>query len=173
MKKIELILKKLTGAVSLVSYVGIVFIMLITVFDIFLRLLTSKSVIGCYEIVQVTLMCAVFASFAYAQSEKGHVSITLIISKLPKKISLFIFGLTGLLSSFIAVMLSYAALIQAQNAAASNYMTSVLLIPMTPFYYVEAVGMIVFFIALLFDAMKSFVGIFNKDIAEEITSTWN
>lgn len=168
MKRTESILYKITNAVSLLSFVGILLIMGITVGDVIMRFVTGRTIIGAYEIVERLLFCAVFASFAYAQIHKGHVHITMVIGILPKNIRMFILGLTGLLSTFMCFTLAYAATIQANMSLKSNYTTGVLKIKLFPFYWLEFATMLVFAFVVLWDAIKCFVGMANEEVANQI-----
>ena len=147
--------------------------MALTVCDIAMRYITGVSILGVYEIVERVMICAVFASFAYTQTEHGHVQITMLISAFPQKLRFFIMVLNNLVSAAIALLVAYAAWRQGNVAFESQYTTGVLFIPLYPFYWVEIVTMVVFSLALLFEAVKSAVAIFNKEVADEIQSTWS
>ena len=69
--------------------------------------------------------------------------------------------------------MGYAAVLQAQLATASHYTTGVLKFVTYPFFWVEAVTMFVFAIAMLFDVVRSVIAIFNKEFADEIQSFWS
>ena len=77
----------------------------------------------------------------------------------------------GVLSAATAGAVGYAAILQAQSAMQRNMVTSVLEIPMYPFYYVEAVAMFLFTLVLLYDAVFAAVAIRNKKYAEMVIST--
>ena len=148
---------------SMVSYGGVVIIMILNVADVIMTKTLNRSITGAYEITEVLLLCTIMASFAYGQTKKTHIHVTLFIRPLPRAVKLFLFGLMGLLAAGTAALTGYAAILQAQSAMTKNALTSVLMIPMYPFYYVEAVAMFVFFMALLYDAALAFAAIFNKD----------
>ncbi len=164
MKTLEKVIKKITGIVAIISYVGFVGIMLLTVVDIILRLTTGESILGVYEIVERTMVCAVFASFAYTQSEHGHVSITLLISKYPKKLRFIMLAFNNVLCVAASILVAYAAYTQEEVARTSNYTTGILYIPLFPFYWVEIVAMIVLAVAFLLDAIKPVIAIWNKEM---------
>lgn len=168
MKKIEQFIGKITGAVSVISYVGFFFIMVFTVLDVILRHALSSPILGSYEIVERAMFCAVFASFAYAQTQKAHINITMLIDLFPDKVTMFFRFVTELLAAVPAILIAYAATRQANTAFASNYTTAVLHIPLYPFYWVEFLCMSVFAVTLLFSAMKFLLAIFNEDILQEI-----
>ena len=164
---------RLAAVVSLVSYGGFFVIMLLIVLDVFLRYAFNSPILGSYEIIERIIFCAVFASFAYAQTQKAHIHITMVLSMLHRKLRFLCTTFTGLLSAALALFVAYAAIRQGRVAQASHYTTSVLLIALYPFYWVEAAAMGVFFLTLLFDALKNFVAVFDDDTAREIQSTWS
>jgi TRAP-type C4-dicarboxylate transport system permease small subunit len=84
MIKLGKIINKATFVVSLVSYAGVVAIMLLNVADVLLTKLATKPIKGAYEITEVLLLCTVMASFAYAQSKKAHINMTILINFFPK-----------------------------------------------------------------------------------------
>ncbi len=172
MIKIGKIVDKATFLVSLISYGGVVAIMLLNVFDVFMTKLLNKPISGAYEITECLLLCTVIASFAYAQSKKSHINMTILINIFPKILRFLVFGIMGLLSTGTAAVVGYAAVLQAQSAIDKGAITSVLSIPMYPFYYVEAAAMFVFALVLLYDTILAFMAIFNKKYAEIVTSSW-
>ena len=172
MIKIGNIVKKITFVMSMLSYGGVVAIMILNVADVIMSKVFNKSITGAYEITEVLLLCTIMASFAYGQTKKTHINITMFIKPLPGAIKFLIFGIMGLLSTGTAAVVGYAAILQAQSAITKGAVTSVLMIPMYPFYYVEAIAMFIFAIALLYDTMLAFTAIFIKRYEEMVTSDW-
>jgi TRAP-type C4-dicarboxylate transport system permease small subunit len=134
--------------------------------------LLTKPISGAYEITESLLLCTVFASFAYAQSKKAHINMTILINIFPKALKFFVYGLMGLLSAGVAAIVGYAAILQAVSAIDKGTITSVLAIPMYPLYYIEAGVMFVFALSLLYDAVLAFLAMFSKKHAEIVVSTW-
>lgn len=172
MIKIGDIVKKIAFFMSLVSYGGVVAIMLVNVLDVIMSKVMNKSITGAYEISEVLLLCTVMASFAYGQTKKTHINITLFIKPLPVAIKFLIYGLMGLLSTGTAVLVGYAAMLQAQSSMLKGAVTSVLMIPIYPFYYVEALAMFVFGVTLLYDTFLAFAAIFEKQYQDLVVSDW-
>ena len=170
MEQFEKIVKRMTGAVSIISFVGFALVMLITVVDIVIRYVTGESILGVYEIVERVMICAVFASFAYTQTEHGHVMISLLVAKYPPKFKMIMLALNNLLSAAASVLVGYAAARQAMVAYNSNYTTGILLIPTFPFYWVVVAAMVALFIAFILDAVRDIVALGNKELADKINS---
>lgn len=173
MRKAENIVKKVTGVVSIISFIGFFFIMALTVCDVLIRKISGQSILGVYEIVERVMICAVFASFAYTQTEHGHVNITMLVAAFPQKLRFAVMALNNLISGAISILVAYAAWRQCNVAMASHYTTGVLLIPLWPFYWVEIISMAVLCLAFVFHAVKNVFAMFNSEIAAEVQSTWS
>lgn len=158
--------------VSLVAYGGVIAIMLLNVADVIGTKGFREPINGAYEITEVLLLCTIMASFAYAQSQHSHINMGMVLKRLPRPVALGAYALMGLVSTATTGAVGYAAVLQAQSAMDRNAVTSVLQIPLFPFYYVEAVAMFILAVALLYDAVLAFVAIRNEEYANMVTSTW-
>lgn len=172
-KTIGVWLKRCTTAVSMISFLCVILIMLLIVADVIVRKVLNSPISGAYEIVQYLLMSFIFASFAYTQSERGHIHITMLIRIMPQKLRFVCYSITGLLSTAVAAYLGYAAILQADQALVGNYISGVLRFQIYPFYWVMAITMFVFTIALFFDVIRSFIAMFNDDFANDIMKDWS
>lgn len=172
MKKIRKFLDKLAEVISYISYAGIIITTLLIVVNVILRRLFNTPIMGVYELVERGMFCLVFASFAYGQSKKRHVHITILIELFPQKLKFLSYALTSFLSSIIAFVLTYASFIQIGYSIKAGTMTSSLFIPLYPFYFIEFITMLVFSLVLLVDSIYSFMAIFNKEYADNIESYW-
>ena len=171
-KKISAGMEKFTTAVGYFSFFCVLVMMLMNVGDVALNKLFNKNIIGAYEITQRLLMCAVFASFAYAQSKKAHINMTIIIEKLPRAPRFIIFTLMSLLSIAAAAAMTWAAYLQTLDCIAKNYVTEVLYIPLWPFYVVEIIAMAIFTVTILYDTILYVIAIARDDYAEMIQKDW-
>lgn len=173
MLRYERIIGRATFLVSLVSYAGVLAIMLLNVADVFMAKTFTAPIQGAYEITEVLLLCTVMASFAYAQSRHAHINMGMVLKRFPRSVALVLYGLMGILSAATAGAVGYAAILQAQSAMERGSVTAVLKIPLVPFYYVEVVAMFIFAIVLLYDAVLAFVATRNDEYAEAVISTWS
>ena len=164
---------KVTSAMSLVSYVGVTVIVLLTVIDVILTKTISKPILGAYEITEQLLLCTVFASFAYGQTKKSHINMALVISRLPRTLRYLCFAVMSFVSVVVAALMGYAAVLQAISNYQTNVVTANLFIPTFPFLIVEAVAMFIFALALLYDTVLSIGAIKNDEYAEIVASGWS
>ena len=165
MKKLGQALNKFANGVAWVSFVGVAFLMLLNVADVVMNKLTGQSILGAYEISQSTLMCTVFASFAYGQVHKTHIHMTLLIERFPGRSKFIPFFLGNLLSTVLAGIMTYATFFRANRQLTNGAVSDIL-------HYIEAVCMIVFMIVLLYDTILSLMAIFKGECAQEISSHW-
>lgn len=164
---------KFTKAVGCISFVCVLAMMLMNVADVVMYKLIQQRVIGAYELTQRLLMCAVFTAFAYGQTKKSHINMTILIALLPRAPRFLLFTLMSILSVFASGLMTYAAFVQTGVSIASGYMTEVLYIPLYPFYIVETVAMAIFTLALLYDTVLYAIAIFRDDYAEMIQADWS
>ena len=112
------------------------------------------------------------ASFAYAQSQKAHINMGMVIRRFPRPLGLAYSRSWGCCPRLRPGAVGYAAILQAQSAMERNAVTSVLQIPLYPFYYVEAIAMFIFAAVLLYDAVLALAAIRNDKYAEIVRSSW-
>lgn len=172
MKAFEKICDILSRILSYISFAGFFVIMIFIVLNVVLRALFDAPILGAYEIVEQMMMVGVFTSFAYAQRQGSHIRITMLLMHLPRKVSMVLCALTGLMGTAIVCLLTYAAYRQYLVAATNVYTSAMLKFPLSPFYLLEIVTCVVFALTLLLDVFKNIRAIFDDELAKELTADW-
>ena len=172
MKAFEKVCDVLSRILSYISFAGFVVIMMFIVLNVVLRAFFDSPILGAYEIVEQMMMVGVFTSFAYAQRQGSHIRITMLLMHLPRQLSMLICTLTGLASTGIVCLLTYAAYRQFVVAQTNHYTSAMLDFPISPFYVLEIVTCAVFALTLLLDTLKDARGIFDEELAKELTKDW-
>ena len=172
-QKFHTAVSRFTQAIALISFVCVMAMMLMNVADVIIGYLFNTHVLGAYELTQRMLMCAVFTAFAYGQSKKSHINMTIVIVHFPRPLRFILFTLMSILSVLAAGAMTYAAAVQTGVAISTGYMTEVLYIPLWPFYVIETVSMGIFTLALVYDTILSFIAIFREDYAKMIQAEWS
>lgn len=163
---------KICEYISYISMAVIAFIMFFNVICVIGRF-TGNSITGGVEITQVTLSALIFSSWAYVQTQNGHIHVTMFLNMMPRKVRFVLFTVTSVLTTVtllfgtVAVFQEMMAMITEKHTCTPN-----LLIPYWPFYLIEGVSFFMFSVVLLRDAIKSAIAIFNEDYAKEIQSHW-
>ena len=171
--KVYAVLRKVTTVFAAICCVAIGFMMFSISLDVFTRWTTGGSIKGIYELVELTMGMGVFAAFSYTQIRHSHVHVTLLIQYYPQKAKMLSYAITSLITTVVMFAISYAALLQSQAAAANNQITNTLRIPFYPFYAFESIAMFFFGVVLVFDTIRCFIAVFNKEMADEVQSSWS
>lgn len=170
MKKVYVFLTKVSAGIAYVSYAAVIAATLLTVVDVVLRKLFNSAVFGAYELVEFLMVCTVFASFAYTQTRKGHIRVSMFIKKMPRRLAMILYSINELVATAIVCAVTYAAYIQIGYAMKKNLISANLSIPLYPFYAIEMICMGLFAVVLLCDAIFSIMGIFKQEYADEVMS---
>ena len=173
LKRIDSWVGKIASVTSLIGFGGTLFIMVLNVVDVILTKVFKSPIIGCYEITQYALLCTVFAVFAYGQTHKTHINMTLFVTHFPRPLKFLVFGILQALSTAIACILSYAAFYQCGVNLEVNKVSDVLYIPIWPFMLVEGICVAIFALTLLWDTVLSFAALKNDEASEMITASWD
>ncbi len=166
-------IKKVCYYICFVSMILVVVMMLLMTVDALLGKLFSARILGTYELVQCMLCILVFTSWAYTQTQHGHIHVVMFVRMMPQKLRFICFSLTALLSTVTMGFATYALIGAIQGKLASGEATGTLLIPYWPFYVVEFIAFLVFTLALLCDTIKAILAIVDKEVAEEIMESWS
>lgn len=152
------------------AYLGclvIFLVMLMLVLDVLLHLFTTSRVLGNYEITEMGMTLFIFFGIAYTQTQKGHVRVEMFVDMLPKRFKKFVDGIVTLITAVVTAAMTYQAFIQAGTYAKMSTGTAVLKLPYAPFGYIMAIGFLLFTLALLLDAIDSFIhGVRFSKVAE-------
>lgn len=133
------------------GYVGMWFVvpmMLLTSTDAVLRDAISRPVRGAYELNSYILSVFVLLGLAYTQQFKDHVRVTILIDRLPPRLSAAISMFTILLTMFIVLVMTWQGVVVAFETSSVSDM---LRIPQLPFRLLVTVGGFFLFMEFLFD----------------------
>lgn len=143
---------------SVLAMVVAFVIMLVLVADIVLRLLTdSLAVTGSYELTEMAMVVIVFLGFAITQVEGEHVRVTMIVDRLPLRARGYANAFGSLFGGVVCAIVFYAAIKQALSNSTSGITTAVLFIPIAPFAWIMALGLLLLTLVLLLDAVDHVV----------------
>lgn len=154
---------------SIIAMIVAFLTMLVLVADIVLRLVTDTlAVTGSYEITEMAMVIIVFLGFAITQLEGDHVRVTMVVDRLRPRARAWMNAFGTLFGAVLSAIVFYAAIKQALGDSTSGITTAVLFIPVAPFAWIMALGLLLLTLALLLDAVDHVVAaIQNKPEAEK------
>lgn len=133
-------------------------LMLLTATDVVGRDLLNFPIPGTIELSQYLLAVFVLLGIAYTQQVKGHVRVSVLVSRLPDRLQLLLGILNPLLSLLIFAVLVWQGLVIAFE---EKTVSELLRIPQSPFRMLVALAALLTCLELVLDltsSIKSFVG---------------
>jgi len=133
------------------SYVGMFFLipmMLITSGEVIGRAVWSRPIPGSMELSSYMLATFVLLGIAYTQQVKGHVRVTMLISRLPERAALVLDVITTLLSLFIISVVAWQGWVVGIE---ERTVSDMLRIPQLPFRLLVSVAGLFLCLELLID----------------------
>ncbi|RLC72698.1 MAG: TRAP transporter small permease [Chloroflexi bacterium] len=145
----------LCAAVHKAGLVSLFAMMVLTVGDVVGRYFFTKPILGTFELTEFMLAVLVFCSLGYTQVRKGHISIDVVVSRLPSRAQAIIDTLTYLGSLGLFSLVTWQSIINAIRLWRGHNVSGILGVPIYPFLIVVAVGSFLFCLALVIDFLNS------------------
>ncbi len=137
------------------SYIGMILLipmMLLTSGEVVGRAVWSQPIPGSIELSSYLLASFILLGLAYTQQVKGHVRVTMFVSRLPEKWGLVLDVFTSLLSLFIIAVMAWQGWVVGME---ERTVSDMLRIPQFPFRLLVAVGGAFLFLELFFELMDT------------------
>lgn len=144
-----------------VAGAAIVAMMLLTFADVVLRYF-RRPIPGTYELVCFLGAVAVSFAMAHTSIEKGHVSVSFIVTLFPSKLQRLIECITNSFGLFLFALISWQSVIYGNDLRASNEVSLTLEFPFYPFVYGIGFSAAVVCLVLLSDLIKNAMKILEK-----------
>lgn len=171
-KKIEKGMNAFTWAFNYIAIAALTFNVLIIVIDVVRRRFFGSAIIGSSEYVSMAEIVLIFCALGYTQYNHGLVHITFFMKKFPKQAPIVLWTMHEWLGAIITVLLTYASWMQAGVVKKYGITTTSLQIPHYPFHIIMAVGFFAYAVVQTFSAVKSTVGLFNKEVRQDVMDNW-
>lgn len=142
---------------SRIASVILFLMMLLTIADVFLRKVFSKSILGTVELTEFMLAILIFFSLAQTEIMNGHVKVDLVVGRFSERAQGFVDMITQFICFILSGLITWSTLIYSGKMRAVGEVSQDLWIPIYPFIYVVAAGcailsftlLIKFFMALI------------------------
>jgi TRAP-type C4-dicarboxylate transport system permease small subunit len=124
-------------------------------FDVFLRVLFGKSILGAEELVSLVQVIVVFLALAYTAAKKGHIGVDLLYDRLPKRVQPIMNTTISLICMVLCSLTACQAFKHGREVWDSELTTVVLRIPVFPFEFLTALGFLLTALVFLTDFLRS------------------
>lgn len=129
--------------------------MFLTACDVILRYVFNRPIVGSYDISEYMMAIVVSFGLAYCAFLKGHVRVDIIVSRFPQRVQEVFDCITGLLSVFLFVIITWQSFVYMQLLFSSGLKSTVLLIPRFPFVGLVFIGSAFITLVLIADFFDS------------------
>lgn len=153
--KINKQVNSLSLLLNWLSAASIVTMMLLTFFDVVLRLF-RHPIPGTYEMVGFAGAVMVSFSLGHTSLERGHIAVDFLVSKFPNKIQLIIDRVNTLVCTGLFSLIAWQSVFYALNTKKSGEVSMTLQMPVYPFIFGIAAGCGLLSIVLLLRFLLSF-----------------
>ena len=157
-QRLEGVVHPITKLMSWVASVILFSMMLLTITDVFLRKVFSRSILGTVEVTEFMLVIVIFFALAKTEVSDGHVKVDLVISRFSERTQ----GLVDMITQFVCFLLSglitWSTVVYSEKMRVSGEVSQDLWIPIYPFLYIVAAGCGILALTLL---TKFFIALMN------------
>ena len=158
--------EKFSFALSrIINGVGICLIMammFLTVSDVLLRYLFNHPIPGSYEVIKFMMLIVVFYGLAYTAMKRGHISIDLLLTRLPDRAQALINTITWALSFGLFCLVTWRSLLLTKTMWQRGDVSTDLLFPIAPILLFAAVGLVALCLVLLGNLFNSLYEVMKK-----------
>ena len=138
--------RKLGTLSSLLSYAGaaaLFFMMCLTTADVVGRYIFNKPITGVFELTEYLVLILIFSFIGYTQSKSGHVSVDLLMPKLPAKLGAVIGLINHLVCLALMAAIVWMGIRKALELRSVGEASPNLGIPDYPFVFFLALGCLI------------------------------
>ena len=155
-KSLESWVHPLSKVMSRIGSVFLFLMMLLTVTDVFLRKVYSKSILGTVEVSEFMLLIVIFFTLAHTEILNGHVKVDLVMSRLSPRAQAIVDMITQFACFVLSVLITWSTLVYSEMMRTAQERSQDLWLYVFPFIYIVALGCAVLAITLL---IKTFLAL--------------
>ncbi len=149
-------ISKIVGKViNWISILALLTMIIVTVVDVFLRVVFSAPVTGSVEIVRMMMVC-MSPAFVSALFLERHVSVGLLVDRLSRRTQLAFDTFGYAMSAVLCALMSYQGFVDMSRKMAQNQIYTILKMPTWPFYMIFALSMAVLSLAIIVKLISHF-----------------
>lgn len=123
--------------------------------DVILRYVFNKPIPGSFELQEFMMGIVVIMGIGYCTFGKGHISIDMLTNRFPQKTQAILNFSHYLIASCLFAGVCWRTVIQGLEVQSRLLTSSVLLIPLFPFYWVLAFASAMVCLAFFYNSLES------------------
>jgi len=148
------------------SFIGLGLLALMFLFtttDVILRYLFNRPIIGGLDITELMMVVVTFTGIAYVQVKKGHVSVNILVSRLPQRAQDVLESVNLTVALVLFALMTWQTAVQSQSWRVSEQTTATIGIPIHPFAIIIYIGCGLLCLVLISDLLKSLARVSERN----------
>ena len=129
--------------------------MFLTAADVILRYVFNRPIPGSFELQEFMMGILVAMGIGYCAFLKGHINVDILFSRLPQRVQASLNVFHYLIASCLFALVCWRTVVEGLGLQSRNVTSSVLLLPVFPFYCVVTFGSAVLCLAFLYNSLES------------------
>ncbi len=137
-----------------ISQMAVMAMMLVSIANILARVF-GRPIYGTFDYVSFFSVIVVALALANCAVHRGHISVELIVARLPRRIQGIIGCFTNILSLGLFATVIWQCMVFAERMTRTRQVTMTALLPFYPFIYLIAFGCFLLCLVILVELIKS------------------
>ena len=156
MSSFEKFVRQLSKSIDRIAQVAVVALTFIIVLNVVLRFLgLPRAWLQTFDLVGLIGLMVISFALAHTAVQKGHISIEVLVTRLPQRVQGIIGTITGILSLGIFAMVTWQCVVLANRYRRVGETTMTAHIPIHPFVYMIAFCTAVLCLVILVELINS------------------
>ncbi|MDO0825018.1 TRAP transporter small permease [Desulfosporosinus nitroreducens] len=169
MKQLSHLVKKVSSILDRLAGLCFFSVMLLIVANIVLRTVFNQPILGTYELVGFLTAMGVALALAHCAFQDGHIAVSFIMERLPRKTQSIAAVLVNTASSILWAAAAWSLGKFGQTMKMKGLVSPSAEIPVYPFIYLVAFGLAGLCLVLLFKSLVSFREVLGIDTTKKVT----
>jgi TRAP-type C4-dicarboxylate transport system permease small subunit len=131
-----------------VASVALFCMMFLTIADVFLRKVFSRSILGTVEVTEFLMLILVFFALAQTEVLNGHVKVDLVMGRFSERTQAAVDMITQVICFLLFGLFTSSALVYSEKMREAAEVSQDLWLPLYPFVYVVVAGCAILSLAL-------------------------
>jgi TRAP-type C4-dicarboxylate transport system permease small subunit len=145
----ETTIRAVSRIANSVGMAVLIFMMLVTVADVFLRYAFNRPILGTIELCEYMMVAVVYLALPLCAFRGGNARVEILTSRFPPKLLSIVDSITCFLSLGILSLMTWQAFLEFNDMLKAGRVSDMLGLPAYPFYLILAIGSLILWMVLL------------------------
>ncbi|MBN1904002.1 MAG: TRAP transporter small permease [Deltaproteobacteria bacterium] len=154
MSSFEKIIHFISRCLNWIAGISVIAIMVIVCINVIGRSVFGMPLKGTVDILSQMGVLVIACAIAYTQVVKGHIRITILLDRLPGRVSLFINIIMDILGVILFFIITWQSILYTKGEYEIGELTEVLRMPVMPFAAIVSLGCLALTLVLVTDLVR-------------------